>query len=175
MAFHKCTCFLRISITLIASVRRRGPLWGHWMGKLGLIISVEDGEAFICSASVADGVTETRATFRCSGSASNMYTHFKTKHHDIYSIVRSVIQGRTNNKRARTYYTTISDVVARSRQKSVESAFLYFFASSDIPKSMIEQPRFKHLLNTVNDKFTVSSSLLLTKVLRKVLSCSQNK
>ena len=127
-----------------------------------LIEISSDGKYFTCVTSVDSGGDRVRATLRCSKSASNMYVHIKTKHPSIYGLIEPIIRSRELKKRSRTQCTTISDIFARSRQRAMDEAFLCFFSSPDIQKSMIEHPRFQELLRSMSPNVLIPTVKTLT-------------
>ncbi len=78
---------------------RSGPMDGHWGPTLGLIGSVDDGNAFICKSCVSSGMSRERSTLRSSASASNLYTHFRQVYPEINTVISPIVQSREKNKR----------------------------------------------------------------------------
>eukprot|EP00171_Calliarthron_tuberculosum_P004297 IDg4297t1 len=139
---------------MVTGSKLSGPMDGHWMTSLYLIESDDSGKAFICQICVrgADGNRD-RARFRSANNASNLYSHFKHVHSEVYSILEPLIQAKINNKRQRTndaQQGTIERMVVRSKEKAFYEFLLQFFAAPDIPKSVLEHCRFKKLINAAN-------------------------
>eukprot|EP00171_Calliarthron_tuberculosum_P023086 IDg23086t1 len=134
---------------------RSGPMEGHWTETLRLIDSSDDGKAFVCKSCVSNGVNRERATLRSAHNASNLYSHLKQVHPEIYSVLTPIVQGRERNKKPMVQSTTITEVMARSTKRVINDAFVRLFASPDLPKRLLENARFKTLLRAINSNVKV--------------------
>ena len=132
----ECTGMLR--------TQRAGPLEDHWTSTLKLVETEDEGKAFVCQVCIAGGVQRRRATFRSPRNASNLYSHFKLVHPEVYAIIAPIIQSRQKNKKARTQTGTIIDSFARSRQCVVDEALLCLFAAPDVPTRLLDNYRFQN-------------------------------
>ena len=101
------------------------------------------------------GVEECNAKIRSSHNASNLYTHFRAVHSDIYSVLIPIIEGKEKNKQTRTIYITLDEVQNRRRKTLVEDAILFQFSAPDVPKALLLNSRFKNLMNALNPSFKI--------------------
>ena len=87
------------------------------MEKLALIESVEDVPLFICHLCEKNGTNSVPAnTYRSSANASNMYSHFRSVHAEVFPILQPIIKTREKNKRRRNErVATIQEMVNRSK------------------------------------------------------------
>lgn len=138
------------------------------MTTLSLVVSEDNGNAFLCLICQRnDGVDEEKATFRSSGSASNMYSHMKYRHPKVYSVLQPVIDGRKNNKRqcvprqGTMEQTTIKSVNSEGRQSKFDEALLRYFAGPDVPKNLIEYKRFKEVVLAANPALSIATTKTL--------------
>lgn len=69
--------------------------------------------------------SRTSSTIRSAKNSSKLCTHFRLVHNEVYAIIEPIIRGRDKNKRTKpAQSTTLTDELARSRQKAFENALL---------------------------------------------------
>lgn len=124
------------------------------MSTLHLIEPDDDGNAFLCQICLrsADGSAD-RARFRSANTSSNLYSHFKHVHSEVFSILEPLIKAKVNNKRRRLdnpRQGTIETMVVRSQERTFDECLLQFFAAPDIPKNVLEHCRFQNLIKAAN-------------------------
>eukprot|EP00171_Calliarthron_tuberculosum_P023067 IDg23067t1 len=127
-----------------------------------MIESTDEGRGFVCHVCVrTKDISRENATFRSARNASNMYSHFKHVHANIYEVLDPFIQARTHNKRQRIatqkHQGTIQGSLVRLNQRTFNEAMMRFFASPDVPKAVLENPRFKEVIAVANPSLSVST------------------
>ena len=101
------------------------------------------------------GVEECNSNIGYSLIAPNLSTNFRAVHSNNSYFLISIIQGRENNKRTRTVYTTLDEFQNRRRKTLLEDAILFLFYATDVPKTLLLNSRFKHLMNLLNPSFKI--------------------
>ena len=131
---------------------RYGPVESHWMTTLKFVTSEDDGNAFKCLV-CQRGTNEIEPVklFWCSGSASNLYSHFRLKHPEVYKIIVPIIEARRCNKRHCTgNQSTIHQSLIKNKQTKFDDAILQMFSAPDISKNLIENELFKNIVTSLS-------------------------
>lgn len=140
---------------------QRGSIEGHWTTRLGIVESVDEGKAFVCKLWLSSGKERHRATFRSASNASNLYSHLKLIQSDVHAILTPVIHARDKNKREKKQVTTITDIIAKTQQRTLDEALLCFFAAPDVPQTLFESKRFENVLRAINANVKISTKKTL--------------
>ena len=147
--------------------KRSGPMEGHWCTTLGLISSADDGNSFICNTCMSSGNSRERSTLRSSASASNLYTHFRQVHPEIYSVLLPIVQSRERNKKRFIQKSSLHDFLENARQRNVDDAMIHLFTRPEVSLSLIEQATFRKLMNCMNPKVRVPTRATLNNWISK--------
>ncbi len=120
-----------------------------------------------------------RSSLRSSASASNLYTHFRQVHPEIYVVILPIVQSREKNKRRAVQNTSLHGFLDNSRQRNVNKGMVQFFTRPTVCLSLIELTAFRKFINCLNlrvhvpTRATISNSL--SKKFNEVLTSIQNQ
>lgn len=142
-----------------------GPVEGHWMTVLNLVESTDDGNSYYCLLCISNGNQRTRSKFRCSRTSSNLYTHFKLVHNDVYNIVSPIIHSREKNKKRKVVSTTIAESLAISNKRKIIESLLRFFSSPDVSSRLFDNKLFLKFVQCINPTVEIPTRKTLNSML----------